>query len=144
MPRCYFLAVCAGSSVDQQSNNATLFNLVEQINVPPGAPPPPQGRLPLEMHAYFQLEPGEVDRPFDMRFVLAASTGLETPSEPFTHRPSTPRFRTRTVGLPFPPVAGAYELRLDVRPAGHAAWDRVPIAWPIAIVELASSPRVTH
>ena len=32
MPSCYLLAVCGGSSLDQHSNNVTLFNLVEQIN----------------------------------------------------------------------------------------------------------------
>src|SRR4051794_22976315 len=108
MPRCYFLGLCSGSSVDQQSNNVTLFNIVEQINVPTGAPPPPRGLVPLEIHAYFRVGQEEIGRDFEMRFVMVASTGLETHTDVFTHRPVTPRYRTRTFGLPFPPVAGMY------------------------------------
>ena len=141
MPRCYLLCVCGGSSVDQHSNNATLFNLVEQINVPPGAPPPPRGLIPLEVHAYFHLAPDELSQPFEMRFVMVAQSGLETPSETMTHRAVTPRFRTRVVGLPFPPVVGHYQLRLDWRPGGAEGWTRDPAAWPIGIVE--ASPRAT-
>lgn len=140
MPRCYFLSVCAGSSVDQQSNNVTLFNLVEQINVPPGAPPPPRGIVPLEMHAYFELGQLELGRDFEVRFVMVARTGLETPSDAFVHRAITPRYRTRTFGLPFPPVAGSYELRVDVRHAGEEGWRREPAAWPVAIVEVVAEP----
>ena len=57
MPRCYLLTLCSGSALDQQSNNVTLFNLVEQLNVPPGVPPPPGGVIPLEIHAYFTVAP---------------------------------------------------------------------------------------
>lgn len=144
MPRCYFLTVCSGSSVDQHSNNVTLFNLVEQINVPPGAPPPPQGLIPLEIHAYFQLAQTELGRDFELRFVMVASTGLETPTDAFTHRAVTPRFRTRTFGLPFPPVAGHYELCVDTRPAGTEGWRREAITWPVAIVEDVARPQAVH
>lgn len=143
MPRCYLLAVCAGSSLDQQSNNVTLFNLVEQLNVPPGAPPPPGGVIPLEMHAYFTLAPHEMQVAFEVRFVMLAASGLETFSEVFTHRAVTPRFRTRTAGLPFPPVVGQYELRVDVRVAG-GSWTRDSVFWPIVIVEATQRPAVTH
>ena len=50
MPTCYLLSACVGSSIDQETNNITLFNLVEQINVPPNSPPPPNGVIPLEAH----------------------------------------------------------------------------------------------
>jgi hypothetical protein len=144
MPRCYFLTVCSGSSVDQHSNNVTLFNLVEQINVPPGAPPPPQGLVPLEIHAYFQLAQTEIGRDFEIRFVMVAATGLETPTDAFTHRAVTPRFRTRTYGLPFPPVAGHYELHVDSRSAGTDGWRREAITWPVSIVEDAARPQAVH
>lgn len=143
MPRCYLLAVCAGSSLDQQSNNVTLFNLVEQLNVPPGAPPPPGNVIPLEMHAYFVLAPQEIGSQFDVRFAMVASSGLETFSEAFSYRSVTPRFRTRTAGLPFPPVVGQYELRVDVR-SGGGSWTRDAAFWPIAIVEATPRPTVTH
>jgi hypothetical protein len=144
VPHCYLLAICSGSSADQQTNNATLFNLVEQINVPPGAPPPPRGLIPLEMHAYLQLDGSELERSFEMRFVMVASTGLETPTDSFTHRSATPRYRTRTVGLPFPPVTGSYDLRVDFRFAGEQGWRRDPARWPINIMEVVATPRITH
>src|SRR5688572_27076830 len=100
VPSCYFLSVCAGSSVDQRSNNVTLFNLVEQIHVPPGAPPPPKGIIPLEVHAYFDIFPEELGLTFELRFVMIAPSGLETPSDVLKHKPATPRYRTRTLGLP--------------------------------------------
>ncbi len=144
MPRCYLLTVCSGSAVDQHSNNVTLFNLVEQINVPPGAPPPPRGLVPVEIHAYFHVGQTELGRDFDVRFVMVASTGLETPTDAFTHRVVTPRYRTRTLGLPFPPVAGHYDLRVDCRAAGEEGWRREPLAWPVAIVEESANPPAVH
>lgn len=143
MPKCYLLAVAAGSSLDQHSNNVTLFNLVEQLNVPPGAPPPPGGVVPLEIHAYFMVAPHEMQQSFDVRFVMVAASGLETMSDVFTHRSVTPRFRTRTAGLPFPPVVGAYELRVDVRMTG-GSWSRDAALWPIAIVEATPRTELTH
>lgn len=140
MPRCYFLSLCSGSSVDQHTNNITLFNLVEQINVPPGAPPPPQGLVPLEIHAYFEVSQADMGQDFEVRFVMVAQTGLETPSEAFRHRSVTPRYRTRTFGLPFPPVSGVYDLRIDIRPSGAEGWQRASIAWPISIVEASGRP----
>jgi hypothetical protein len=144
MPRCYFLTVCSGSSVDQHSNNVTLFNLIEQINVPPGAPPPPRGLLPIEIHAYYHVAQNELGRDFEVRFVMVASTGLETPTDAFTHRVVTPRFRTRTLGLPFPPVVGHYELFVDWRPLGDESWRRESPAWPVTIAEEAPQRQAIH
>ncbi|HLV21479.1 MAG TPA: hypothetical protein VKZ49_11370 [Polyangiaceae bacterium] len=144
MPSCYLLALCSGSVLDQQTNNVTLFNLVEQINVPAGAPPPPNRVVPLEIHAYFQLASSEVGQSFEVRFALVAASGLETFSDVLTHRSSTPRYRTRTLGLPMPPVAGQYELRVDWRLAGSEGFQREPTAWPVNIVEMAPPPAVVH
>jgi len=144
MPRCYLLAVCSGSSLDQVSNNVSLFNLVEQLNVPPNAPPPPGGVVPLEIHAYFALGQNELSDPFEIRFVMVAEAGLESYSEVFTHRSTTLRFRTRTLGLPFPAVPGLYQLRVDVRLQGLGQWHRAEAAWPISIVEATPRPAITH
>lgn len=144
MPHCYMLAVSSGSSVDQHTNNVTLFNLVEQLNVPPGAPPPPGGVVPLEIHAYFQLDAREIGQSFEVRFALVPGSGLETYSEVAVHRSVTPRYRTRSVGLPFPPVMGQYALRVDVRAQGSESWTREPAAWPLSIVEYVPQPAVTH
>ena len=145
MPHCYLLTVCTGSSVDQQSNNATLFNLVEQLNVPPNAPPPPNHLVPLEIHAYWQFDGAEKGKEFEMRIVMRSKTsGLETPGEPIPHRALATRLRTRLQGLPFPPVAGEYELCIDWRFEGDGAWHRETLRWPINISHEPPKPRVTH
>ena len=168
MAHCYLLCVTTGSAIDRQSNNVSLFSLVEQINLPPNSPPPPRGLLPVEIHAYFQLPDSQVNRDFELRFALRAETGLETLSDVFRHRITAARFRVRTLGLPYPPVMGQYSLQVDVRmlgePAGATlsslspglsapslsslrdgpAWQRQAAAWPIALYQLEPRPRITH
>lgn len=146
MPRCYLLSLCSGSSLDQHSNNVTLFNLVEQINLRPDNPPPLGTLLPVEVHAYFTCNPSEVGSEFEMRFALVSlDTELESLSDVFTHRPPTPRYRTRTLGLPLPPTVGRYALRLDWRMAGLESWTRDSAQWPLSIVEQEPPrPRITH
>jgi len=146
VPRCYLLTVCSGSSLDQHSNNVTLFNLVEQINLKPDALPPPGTLIPVEVHAYFQCDAIELGQSFEVRFALVSmQTGLESLSDVFTHRSTTPRYRTRTGGLPLPPVSGSYELRIDWRLVGSSTFTRDNVSWPINLVEHeAQSPRITH
>lgn len=132
--------------MDQQSNNVSLFNLIEQINVPPGMSVPKGSVIPVEVHAYFELAVEELNRQFELRLVLHAETGLETLSEPLRHRSSTSRLRVRIMGLPFPPVAGVYTLQIDFRLLGEDAgsWQRQSMSWPITLVETDPRPRVTH
>jgi len=144
MPKCYLLAIGGGSSVDQHSNNITLFNLVEQLNFPPQKWPPPGALLPLEVHAYLQLDAFEVNQKFELRFVLVGDNGLETPTSVFSHRSTTPRYRTRTFGLPAPPSAGNYELRVEYRQHADAEWRRDPVCWPLRVAENEPRPAVTH
>lgn len=144
MPHCYLLTISAGSSLDQQSNTISLFQLIEQVNVPANAPPPAGGQLPLEIHAYFRISPLDIGKTWEMRFVLVAPTGLETYSDIISHRVVTPRFRTKTWGVPFPPVLGHYELRVDVRSGSDAAWERDALSWPIAFLTAEQAPAVTH
>ena len=146
VPRCYLLSLCSGSSLDQHSNNVSLFNLVEQINIQPGAAPAPGTMVPLEVHAYFHFAPNELGFTFEVRYVLVSmGTGLESSSDIYNYRSMTPRYRTRTLGLPFPPVSGNYELRLDWRASESKSWSREALCWPIAIVEAApQQARVTH
>ncbi|MEY2929407.1 MAG: hypothetical protein RL033_156 [Pseudomonadota bacterium] len=151
MAHCYLLCVTTGSAIDRQSNNVSLFSLVEQINLPPNTPPPPRGLLPVEIHAYFQLPDTHVSRELELRFALCAETGLETLSDVFRHRVTAPRFRVRTLGLPYPPVMGQYSLQVDVRLLSDGsttrdgpAWQRQGAAWPIALYEIDPRPRITH
>jgi hypothetical protein len=144
MPRCYLLALVGGSSLDRYSNNVTLFNLVEQLSFPSDRRPPPGAMIPLEVHAYFQLEPSELNQRFEMRFALVAETGLETLTDTFTHRSSTPRFRTRAMGLPLPPVSGDYQLRVDTRRTENDPWHRQSASWPLIVAQTEPKPQVTH
>jgi hypothetical protein len=145
LAHCYLLCVSSGSAIDRQSNNVSLFSLVEQINIPARAAPPPRSLIPVEVHAYFQLSAAQLNRDFEMRFALCAETGLETLSEVFRHRATAPRFRVRTLGLPYPPVIGQYSLQVDFRIVGEdARWQRQAAAWPIALHEIEARPKVTH
>jgi hypothetical protein len=144
MPKCYLVAVSGGSSLDQHSNNITLFNLVEQLNFQRHQLPQPGVLLPLELHAYFQLSASELNQRFEVRFVLVGQTGLETPTEVFSHRSTTLRYRTRTFGLPAPPIAGSYELCVESRVLGTETWMRDSASWPLLVVHSEPRPQVTH
>ena len=144
MPKCYFLTLCGGSSLDQHSNNVTLFNVVEQVNLQPNAEPPPGAFLPLEVHAYFILGPGEVSQTFELRFALVAPTGLELLTDSTQHRSSTPRYRTRSLGLPAPAVPGNYELCVDIRQPGTEGFTREALHWPLVVARMEPRPSVVH
>ena len=142
--KCYLLTVAGGSSLDRYSNNVTLFNLVEQLNWPQGQTAPPGVVLPLEVHAYFELAPEELNQRFDVRFSLVASTGLETVTDSFSHRSATARYRTRTMGLPMPPVVGDYRLCVDTRQGDDGGWQRNQVSWPLVFTETEPRPAITH
>ena len=144
MPKCYFLTLCGGSSLDQHSNNVTLFNVVEQVNLQPNMEPPPGAFLPLEVHAYFILGPGEVSQPFEVRFALVAPTGLELLTDSTQHKSSTPRYRTRSLGLPAPIVPGNYQLCVDIRQPGTEGFSREQLQWPLVVARLEPRPTVIH
>src|SRR6187431_2764821 len=129
MPRCYLLTLASSSSLDQQSNNVSLFNIVEQLNLPRGVEPPPGALLPIEIHAYFLLVP---------------SSGLETSTDAFSHKSATLRFRTRTMGMPIPPIADNYQLRVDTRALGSEDWSRDLLSWPLVVALAEARPAITH
>jgi hypothetical protein len=144
MPKCYFLTLCGGSSLDQHSNNVTLFNIVEQVNLQHNADPPPGALLPLEVHAYFLLGPHELQQPFEMRFALVAASGLELLTDPSAHKSATPRFRTRSLGLPAPSVPGNYQLCVDVKQPGQDGFTRETLHWPLVVARMEPRPAVVH
>ncbi len=144
MPRCYLLTLASSSSVDQQSNNVSLFNVVEQVNLPRGVEPPPGALLPMEIHAYFQLDPSELNQRLEVRFALVAETGLEALTEAYPHKSGTLRYRTRTMGVPVPPVPGNYQVRVDYRIAGSEHWQRDLASWPLIVALAEARPAVTH
>jgi hypothetical protein len=144
MLKCYFLTLCSGSSLDQHTNNVSLFNVVEQVNLQPNVEPPPGAFLPLEVHAYFLVGPADLSQPFDVRFALVASSGLELLTEPAHHRSTTPRYRTRSYGIPAPVVPGSYQLCVDVKQPGAETFTRDPLSFPLTIARLEARPTVVH
>ncbi len=144
MPKCYFLTLCGGSSLDQHSNNVTLFNIVEQVNLQPNVEPPPGAFLPLEVHAYFLLGPGELSQPFELRFALVAPSGLEHLTDATQHKSSTPRYRTRSLGVPAPIVPGNYQLCVDIKQPGAEDFERQPLSWPLVVARMEPRPAVVH
>ena len=144
MPKCYFLTLCGGSSLDQHSNNVTLFNIVEQVNLQPNHDPPPGAFLPLEVHAYFLLDPSEVAQGFELRFALVAASGLELLTDATSHRSSAPRYRTRSLGVPAPAVPGHYQLCVDVKQPGTGVFTRDALSWPLVVARLEPRPSVVH
>ena len=144
MPKCYFLTLCGGSSLDQHSNNVTLFNIVEQVNLQPNVDPPPGAFLPLEVHAYFLLGPGEIAQQFEVRFALVAPTGLELLTDATQHKSSTPRYRTRSLGLPAPVVPGNYQLYVDIKQPGTDGFTRESLHWPLVVARLEQRTGTVH
>jgi hypothetical protein len=144
MPKCYFLTLCGGSSVDQQSNNVTLFSVIEQVNLQPNMEPPPGAYLPLEVHAYFLLGPGEMSQTFELRFAVVAPSGLELLTDATQHKSPSPRYRTRSFGLPAPIVPGNYELRVDVRQPGTDSFTRESLSWPLVVARVEPRPATVH
>jgi hypothetical protein len=136
--------LCGGSSLDQHSNNVTLFNVVEQVNLQPQVDPPPGAFLPLEVHAYFLLGPGEVQQPFEVRFALVAPSGLELLTDPTSHKSTTPRYRTRSLGLPAPSIPGNYQLCVDIKQPGSDGFTRDSLHWPLVVARLEQRPAVVH
>jgi len=144
MPKCYFLTLCGGSSLDQQSNNVTLFNVVEQVNLQPGAEPPPGAYLPLEVHAYFLIAPVELSQLSTGRLSRMGHARTRAASDATSHKSPTPRFRTRSIGLPAPVVPGNYQLCVDIRQPGTDAFTREALFWPLVVARLQPRPTVVH
>lgn len=131
MPRAYLLAVCSGSSVDRELNNVSLFNLVEQVAVPELQA---GSNLPLELHAYWEAGPGELNAGFECRFVLLRDGEVSgSPSPAIRFQQDAPRVRARLLGLPVP-GSGPHRLGVEWRRLcdGEEPWTRESALWPIA------------
>ena len=132
MPRFYFVGVCMDSSLDQASNNFSLFNLVEQVQVPklPIA-------LPAEVHIYAEFEEAERGRPHELRITLEDEQGtIVWQSQASTIISAAARYRTVGQGLRLL-RPGLCRVVAEIRPAGdvNQPWARSPMAWPVQVVE---------
>ncbi len=144
MPSCYLIALCSGASLDQHSNNISLFNLVEQINLPVETSTAAHRSIPLEVHSYLRLAPDELNQVFEFRYVLVSEDGLDAYSEPVTHQIKTARYRMRSVGLPMPVSTGEFTLQLEYRAKGQEDFLRDSLSWPVHFRRDEKPPSITH
>ncbi len=134
MPHCYLLAVCAGSSLDRDTNGFSLFNLVEdiQLNIRPDLDS--DQTLPLETHHYWTFQPAELNQQFEIRLqitVVEASRTIYT--EALQVEPPTPKYRFRSAGFVVSGRGGRHELRVQWRTRGQDEWMTEPSLWPVNI-----------
>lgn len=132
MLRCYLLALASGSSVDQASNNFTLFNLVEQLSFAEGA----LGQeLAIEAHIYWLVDAEARGKEFEVRVIRRAADGVEDAGAPLPFSPPmVDRVRFRTGAFRMPRAYGRYLLAVDWRLKGSEAWTRDPAIWPLVVV----------
>lgn len=143
MPRCYLLANCVGSALDADSNNISLFHVLEQAQAV--APIPEKPVLPGETHVYFQLSPEDYGMAFELRILALTMGGEEVlfASEPLPWSSDKPRMRLRMRGIGMPSRAGLYEYRVEWRRIGSESWHREAASFPLemTVVEpLAHTP----
>jgi len=124
--RCYLLAAAVGSSVDSRTNNFTLFSLVEQVTL--GEYP---ADLPIEIHAYFELEPAEINTEIYIRVVLLSEIDVPRQEfEPLRLMTNSVRIRVCVAGLKIP-EPGKYYLGVEARSGNTAPWNRFEARWPL-------------
>ena len=130
MPNCYLIAVCQSSSLDQYSNNWSLFTLTEQVQVHFPV------RLPFEAHTFWTFSPDEYERPIDVQLVLLYPDGTEAASQTLALRVITPRQRVRITGLPEIRAVGEYRIGVQWRWQGTENWTRCAVFWGLSVSEL--------
>ena len=160
MLRCYFVGLCVGSVIDAESNNMTLFGMVEGFQVLP--PFDPDSVTAFQCHAYLEIDQPVPVAPveelkFDVRFVWCDPANVSSPAiENLVVVPMTKsRMRVRGVGTKLPPTPGYYRLCVEWRKHETVSdWIRAPQGWPVEISAIAAgaldtggliiSPIVTH
>lgn len=132
MPRCYLVAVAEASALDQTSNNWSLFNLIEQVQVAVDSPQHLAGRvLPYEVHTYWEMAADEIGREFVARIVLVKNNERKESRE-LSIRPDKIRHRLRGRGVPFFFEGQSY-VTVEWRFADGQDWHPTPFAWPLFV-----------
>lgn len=131
MLHCYLLALASGSSVDQVSNNFSLFNLVEQLRVSDNL----LGReLGIEAHIYWLVGEQARDKDFEVRVVRIGADGSEDAGAALPFRPApTDRVRFRAGAFRLPNAYGNYLLVVEWRAKGNDDWHREHATWPLTV-----------
>ena len=139
MPRCYLLAVSKGSSLDGGTNNYSLFSLSTRVRFEIPEPPagkPPSGTapivLPLEVHAYWEFSPQELNGEFEWRMVFVTGDGDIVSAKKFPFESDKKYNRIRVQGFPVA-ATGQVELQVEWRKKKGGKWKRCDAFWPMEI-----------
>jgi hypothetical protein len=144
--KCYLVCLCAGSSLDRDTNNFTLFQLVERLQLPVAAfPQLPFQRhpAPIELHIYVDTDPEELSRgAIEVWPVWVSSDGSKLTATPEGQLLPLQgrRARIRFQAILLPAIAGYYHLQVDWRWQGDDAWSRFTAEWPF---EFEITPQLT-
>jgi len=135
MLRCYLLALASGSSVDQLTNNFSVFNLVEQLNVAESAL---GTEVPIEVHIYWLVSQQARETEIEIRVVrVPLDGGNEDLGGPMNLKPaSTDRVRFRAGNFRLPKAYGSYVLAVEWRKKGGDDWHRDPATWPLTMATM--------
>jgi hypothetical protein len=154
MPRHIWSVLCAKSSTDRETNNISLFEVIEQINVqiPPGVGDPGVIAISLELVTLWRRQDAETAERATARLVHLEADGSEANSAEFSVDLTRHR-RMRTIskigGLPVR-RPGTHVLKVELQ-RNDNGWD--PVAWiPVEVnvtaadevAEPAAEPDVIH
>jgi hypothetical protein len=130
--RCYILTACAGTAVDRDTNNVTMFNMMEEALLP--APFVAGALVGIQTLVGLQAGPGELGREVDVRLVWCKVDAGDEPSVVHRIQVTHPRVRIRAALLKLPTTPGQYDLRLEWKWAGEEEqWHREAATWPLLL-----------
>ena len=132
MATCYFLAVAAGSALDQTTNNFSLFNLIETVTAKASPDSGNSVQLPFEIHAFWELAPDEHNLDLEMRIIFEHEGEGVFTGDPVLISSAKTRHRIRLLGLP--PLPGPVSsIHVEWRKVGDDTWMREPARWPFIL-----------
>ena len=130
---CYFIGVCEGSALDRDTNNLSLFGLIEELQVPTEAL---GAVVPLQCHFYLATSKDAIGQPIEARVLWKRQDGSESHgANVFSLVPDALRVRNRATALQLPTAFGDYRLFLEWREPGAAEWARSTCGWPFQVIE---------
>jgi hypothetical protein len=135
MPDVVTVLMCTGSAVDSETNNYTLYNLIERAQIPVSvlSAAPRELNTPFEGLAWIRFAEEERDRPHEIRFEwLDANGDTAVAMSPFPLASPSETHRVRQRGLAIPTNVGEYVLTACTRPQG-GEWTRGDARWAFAL-----------
>ncbi len=139
MPRAYLIAIAESSSLDHETQNLSLFKLVEQIQIPSDAAIP--AVVGYEVHSYWEFETDEIGKRFDARMVTEGSFRMASDPISFVAEKTRMRLRAPGVGLP---SLGQLRLSVEICAAGSNAWMPSAIWWPLLVEQAQTTDEVAR